>query len=127
VLDNEVPYSAATQWAYWPSGQRGGLPEQPQPPGERRLGPDGFEYALQTRMLGLDPLRQQEAWEIHASQWRGGSLVAEERHQLTSNFYFCGELVMMLERAGFTSVEVRGEYNDLEPTPDDHFLVYVAA
>ena len=35
-------------------------------------------------MLGLDPLRQQEAWEIHASQWREGSLVAEERHQLTA-------------------------------------------
>jgi hypothetical protein len=33
---------------------------------------------------------------------------------------------MMLERAGFTSVEVRGEYNDLEPTPEDDFLVYLA-
>jgi hypothetical protein len=33
---------------------------------------------------------------------------------------------MMLERAGFTSVEVRGKYNDLEPTPDDDFLVHVA-
>jgi hypothetical protein len=107
-------------------GGGGSLPEPPQPPGQRRLGSDGYEYALQSRMLGLDPLRQQEAWEIHASQWREGSLVAEERHLLTSNLYFCGELAMMLERAGFTSVEVRGEYNDLEPTPDDDFLVYVA-
>ena len=40
--------------------------------------------------------------------------------------YFSGELVMMLERAGFTEVEVRGEYNDLPPTADDTFLVYVA-
>jgi SAM-dependent methyltransferase len=126
VLDNEVPYSDATKWAYWPAGRQGSLPEPPQPPGQRRLGSDGYEYALQSRMLGLDPLRQQEAWEIHASQWREGSLVAEEGHLLTSNLYFCGELVMMLERAGFTSVEVRGEYNDLEPTPDDDFLVYVA-
>ena len=45
---------------------------------------------------------------------------------LTVNLYFRGELVMMLERAGFTDVRVRGEYNDLEPTTDDHFLVYVA-
>ena len=126
VLDNEVPYSGAAQWSYWPAGQRAGLPEPSGPPGERRLGPDGFEYALQSRMLGLDPLQQQEAWEIHASQWRQGVLVAEETHRLTSNLYFCAELVMMLERAGFTAVEVRGEYNDLEPTPDDHFLVYVA-
>lgn len=33
---------------------------------------------------------------------------------------------MMLERAGFTGVEVRGEYNDLPPTSADAFLVYVA-
>lgn len=64
--------------------------------------------------------------EIHAWQWRAGSLVAEERHVLTSNLYFCGELVMMLERAGFGQVQVLGEYNDRAPTPDDDFLVYVA-
>ena len=33
---------------------------------------------------------------------------------------------MMIERAGFTDVEVRGEYNDLAPTAEDAFLVYVA-
>ncbi|MEP6855376.1 MAG: class I SAM-dependent methyltransferase [Pedococcus sp.] len=126
VVDNEVPYSDATHWGLWPPGARGALPEPQQPPGVRQLGPDGDEYALQSRLLGMDPLRQQEAWEIQASRWRDGSLVAEERHQLTSNLYFCGELVMMLERAGFTAVEVRGEYNDLAPTADDTFLVYVA-
>ncbi len=97
-----------------------------QPPGDRQLGPDGDEYALASHLLSLDPLRQQEAWEIHAYRWREGSLIAQERHQLTSNLYFCAELVMMLEQAGFTTVEVRGEYNDLAPTADDSFLVYVA-
>ncbi len=33
---------------------------------------------------------------------------------------------MMLERAGFAEVDVRGEYNDLAPTAEDSFLVYVA-
>ncbi len=126
VLDNQVPYSDATRWAYWPAGQRDGLPEPSKPPGERQLGPDGFEYSMQSRMLALDPLNQQEVWEIHASQWRDGSLVSEERAHLTANVYFCGELVMMLERAGFISIEVLGEYNGLEPSPDDEFLVYVA-
>ena len=70
---------------------------------------------------------RQVAFEIHASRWRGGSLIAEEeRHRLTSNLYFCAELVMMIERAGFTDVEVRGEYNDLAPTAEDAFLIYVA-
>ena len=126
VLDNEVPYSDAGHWGRWCSGGRGDLPEAPQEPRDRRRGPDGEEYALQSRLLGLDPVRQQEAWEMHAYQWRDGALVAEERHRLTVNLYFCAELVMMIERAGFTRVEVRGEYNDLPPTADDSFLVYVA-
>lgn len=126
VLDNEVPYSDATRWRLWPRGRRDELPEPQQPPRARRLGPDGDEYALESRLLDLDPLRQQEAWEIHAYRWHDGSLIAQERHQLTSNFYFCGELVMMLERAGFTQVDVRGGYNDRPPTADDSFLVYVA-
>ena len=53
-------------------------------------------------------------------------VLREVFHQLTANLYFCGELVMMLKQAGFTSVAVRGEYNDLEPTPQDQFLVYIA-
>ena len=126
VLDNEVPYADETHWGSWPVGRRGALPEPDRPPGERRLGSDGFEYALQSRLLALDPLLQQQAWEMHAYQWRDGTLVAEERHRLTLNLYFAGELVMMLERAGFTEVEVRGEYDDLPPTADDRFLVYVA-
>ena len=77
-------------------------------------------------MLGLDPLRQQVAFEIQAWRWRGGSLIAEWRHRLTSNLYFCAELVMMIERAGFRDVEVRGEYNNLAPTAEDAYLAYVA-
>ena len=126
VLDNEVPYADGTHWGCWPAGQRDALPEIARAPGERRLGSDGYEYALQSRMLTLDPLRQQEAWEMNAFQWRDGSLVTQERHKLTINLYFVGELVMMLERAGFTEVEVRGQYNDLPPTADDTFLVYTA-
>jgi SAM-dependent methyltransferase len=126
VLDNEVPYADRTHWGCWPVGRRDSLPEPAQPHGERRLGPDGCEYALQSRLLEFDPIRQQQAWEMHACQWRDGSLVAQERHRLTVNLYFAGELVMMLERAGFTDVEVRGEYNDLPPTADDVFLVYIA-
>lgn len=51
--------------------------------------------------------------------------LAEERHRLTSNLYFCAELVMMIERAGFSEVEARGESNDLAPTADDSSLVQV--
>jgi SAM-dependent methyltransferase len=126
VLDNEVPYSDARHWGLWPTGRRADLPEPAQPPGARRLGPDGDEYALQSRLLALDPLHQQEAWEIEAYRWRRGTLIDQERHRLTSNLYFRAELVMMLERAGFTGIDVRGEYNDQPATAEDSFLVYVA-
>ncbi len=126
VLDNEVPYSDERRWAYWAERRSPDLPEADEPPEERRTGPDGCEYALRARMLALDPVVQQEAWEIRARQWRDGELVAEERHRLTANRYFTGELVLMLERAGFTDVRVRGPYNDLDPTAEDDVLVYVA-
>lgn len=126
VLDNEVPYSDARRWALWPAARKGQLPEPPPAPGPRALGPDGDEYALVSRLLDLDPLHQQQIWQIQAHRWREGELIAEETHHLTSNLYFSGELVMMLEHAGFSRVEVRGAYNDLPPTADDTFLVYVA-
>ena len=127
VLDNEVPYSGATTWARWPRGARDDLPEPEREPTERRLGPDGDEYAYVARLLGVDPLDQREAWEMHAFQWHEGELVAEERRRLTANLYFAGELVLMLEKAGFVDIEVRGGHRDEPPTPEDDTLVYLAA
>lgn len=63
---------------------------------------------------------------MRAEQWRDGVLEAEEEHALTINLYFKNELVLMLEQAGFDDVEVQGDHNDAEPTPDDDFLVFVA-
>jgi hypothetical protein len=63
---------------------------------------------------------------MRAFMWRDGELVAEEEHHLTMTAYFRNELVLLLERAGFVDVDVRGQYNDAEPTPDDDFLVYIA-
>jgi hypothetical protein len=40
--------------------------------------------------------------------------------------YFRDELVMMLERAGFREVVVRGGYEDEEPTGEHRFLVFIA-
>lgn len=126
VLDNEVPYADDSHWGLWPPGGRDGLPEPASPPDERQVGRDGDEYALQGRVLALDPVLQQESFEIQAYRWRDGELIGQETHRLTTNLYFRGEVVMMLERAGFPGVEVRGEYNDLPPTADDRFLVYLA-
>ena len=113
-------------WQYWLKEERAELPEPRREPGQRRAGSDGAEYALVRAVLGFDPLAQQLTWEMRAFMWRDGELVAEEEHHLTMTLYFRDELVLMLERAGFADVEVRGQYNDAEPTPEDDFLVYVA-
>ena len=126
VLDNEVPYSDPKQWRYWLAEERRGLPEARRPPGERRRAADGAEYALRSRTVALDPLEQSVTLEMHALMWRDGELVAEEEHRIDIGLYFRNELVLMLERAGFADVTVRGGYADEEPTPDHDFLVFVA-
>ena len=62
---------------------------------------------------------------MRAYKWQEGRLVAEEEHRLTESFYFRNELVAMIRAAGFVDVEVRGQHNDLAPTPEDDFLVYL--
>ncbi|MEJ7791117.1 MAG: class I SAM-dependent methyltransferase [Gaiellaceae bacterium] len=126
VLDNEVPYANGPQWRYWVKEQRAELPQPRREPGRRRAGSDGAEYALCARIVGLDPLAQQVSWEMRAFMWRDGELAAQEEHRLTTTLYFRDELVLMLKCAGFGDIEVRGQYNDAEPTPDDDFLVYIA-
>jgi SAM-dependent methyltransferase len=125
VVDNEVPYADQEQWRYWRE-KRSELPEAWVDPQSRRQGSDGAEYALRSRLIELDPLLQRITMEIRAWTWRDDELVAEEEHLLRLTLYFKEELVLMLERAGFADVDVRGEYNDAEPTPEDDFLVFVA-
>ena len=41
--------------------------------------------------------------------------------------YFRDELLLMLDRAGFAELEVRGDYTDEQATADHEFLVYIAS
>lgn len=124
VLDNEVPYSNPRDWTYWPSEKRKELPQEWPPPRDPRRASDGSEYSLRIRALDLDPLAQSIRAEIWAQQWRDDELVAEEQYPIDLMLYFKDELVLMLERAGFRDVEVRGGYDGAEPTPEHQFLVF---
>lgn len=126
VLDNEAPYANARRWPNWTSEGRQRLPEPWPPPRERDRAPDGTEYTLRARALDLDPLDQTARLAIRAEKWRDEELVATEDHEISIRMYFKDELVLMLERVGFSDVEVRGGYDDAEPTADHEFLVYVA-
>jgi len=52
-----------------------------------------------------------QSWHhgLVARWWSLSRDSGSEVSRLTSNLYFCAEPVMMLERAGFSEVEVRGE------------------
>ena len=127
VLDNEVPYADSQQWQRWLREGRTFVPrawsdDDP----ERRRASDGTELALQSRLLGLDPLEQRATLEIRARQWRDGELIAEEDHTLDIGLYFTHELVLMLERAGFDVAAVHGGHEERAATADDDFVVFVA-
>jgi SAM-dependent methyltransferase len=126
VLDTEVPYASNREWSYWLRQNRRRLPEDWGPPGERRRGSDGIDYALRSRIVEVDPLAQRVTLEMQAQMWRNDQLLANETHVLNMILYFKNEILLMLARAGFADVHVLGDHNDVEPTPDDDFLVFVA-
>lgn len=125
LLDIQVPYSSASQWKYWLKSERATLPTEYSPDGPQR-GSDGADYAMRSRIVELDPLNQHVTLETHAEMWRDGLLESEEDHRLTICLYFRNELLLMLERTGFTDVVVHGEHREAAPTSDDDFLVFVA-
>jgi SAM-dependent methyltransferase len=126
VLDNEVPYADAKLWSRWPKGERGELPRPWGSAPEPRRALDGNDYALQSRLVELDPLEQRATMEIRAYQWRDGVLQAEEEHTLTMGLYFKNELLLMLERAGFVDVVVHGDHTPSEPNAESDFVVFIA-
>ncbi|MCL1602163.1 MAG: hypothetical protein M3112_11645 [Actinomycetia bacterium] len=53
-------------------------------------------------------------------------LWVDEKRLLHIAMYFKNEMLLMLERAGFTDVVLHGEHQERAPTSDDEFIVFVA-
>jgi len=97
--------------------------EQPELPrrwperGDRRAASDGTELEIRTRQVAFDPLEQATTLEIQARQYSGPDEVAVETSTIDINLYFCKEIELMLEVAGFASIEVRAFGEDRAPRP----------
>ena len=78
------------------------------------------------RALAVDPLDQSVVLEMRIEKRRGDKLVAVEEHEPLARGYFCDELLMMLERAGFSGTQVTGDDSDDLPHPEHLFLVFAA-
>jgi len=126
VLDNEVPYSGPRHWQYWTGEKRAELPESWPESGDRRTGSDGTEYELRSRVVAIDPLSQQVTLGMQGFMWRDGRLIEEDEHELKMTLYFTQELKLMIERAGFSGVDLRADYTDEVPTGDTRFAVFIA-
>jgi SAM-dependent methyltransferase len=126
VVDNEVPYVDGWGWEHWTKARRLELPESWPESGQRRTGSDGAEYELRARIVEVDPLSQRMTMEMRGFMWRDGRLVEQDEHALRMSLYFMNELQLMLDRAGFTDIEVRGDYGDEEPTADTEVVVFTA-
>lgn len=126
VLDNEVPYADAHLWNFWPRDGRTDLPRAWRDEGTRRVGSDGTEYELRSRVVALDPLTQNVTIEMKAAIWSDGERIVEEEHELRMTLYFTPEIELMLAATGFVDVELRAGYEDRPPTSDDDFVVFVA-
>jgi SAM-dependent methyltransferase len=127
VLDNEVPYSDGQVWKYWLEEERDALPRPWRTEGSRRVGADGTEYELRSRVVAVDPLAQRVTIEMKAAIVRGGERVVEEDHVIRMTMYFTHEIVLMLEATGFVDVSLLTGYEDRPPTGDDACTVFVAA
>lgn len=123
ALDYEVEQFDAESWRGWSP-----VVPDPSPPeqSDRRLGSDGFEYALRHRIAAVDQDTRRITHELQAWQWSDGELTTYETHALIANVYNQGEVVDALREAGGHDVRVVGGYHGAEPTGDEQFLVYFA-
>jgi hypothetical protein len=81
---------------------------------------------LRIRLYDLDPLAQRLTLQMRAALWQAGQKVEEEEHTLHENLYFHHELLLLLEQAGFSHVDVLGGYTDQPMTSEQTTPVFVA-
>lgn len=126
VFDHELPYHDAVHWTCWLPGGRQHLPEAWPETGMRRRAADGDEIELRVRLVELDPLKQRVTAEIRAALERAGKLVTEEVNTFRATLYFRNELLLMLEQAGFSDIEVRAGCSEAPATAEDTWLGFIA-
>ncbi|HEY0739242.1 MAG TPA: methyltransferase domain-containing protein [Herpetosiphonaceae bacterium] len=76
-------------------------------PGQRRL-------VISYRETGIDPVEQIWMEQRRYQLYDGDQLLKEEIHDGQGRWYFRNELLLMLQRAGFSQVAVKGDYTDEE-------------
>jgi SAM-dependent methyltransferase len=93
---------------------------------ERKLLGDGTELEIAARTVSVDPLEETQTRQLRARLWRNGELLEEQVHTQRYEEYGKNELVLVLERAGFSEIQIFGDYSDEPATADHKELIFVA-
>jgi SAM-dependent methyltransferase len=105
---------------------RQALPEDWPASSERKRLADGTELEMAVRTVAVDPFDETQIRQMRARLWRDGELLEEQVHTQRYEEYGKNELLLMLELAGFRTVEISGDYRDEPATADHATLVFVA-
>ena len=105
---------------------RHALPDEWPESSERNLLSDGSELEIAARTVSMDPLENVATRQIRARLWQNGELVKEEIHTQKLEDYNKSELVWMLQRAGFSDIQIQGDYTDQPATGDHRQLLFIA-
>ena len=126
LLNIHAEYTSPEFWELWLKEKRQALPAPWPAEGQRRYASDGSERVERFRTVDLDPLEQTFTRQVRLEKWVSGELVASEESTLRGSIYFKGELILMLQVAGFREITVRGDYTDQPATADSVELVFTA-
>ena len=98
----------------------------PPAPSQRRLGSDGFEYALRHESSRSIGGRSVDGPRAEGLAVAGRRARRPRDDQLVSNVWSPAEIVDALAEAGFEDIQVVGGYHGGPPAGDERFLVYLA-
>jgi SAM-dependent methyltransferase len=105
---------------------RHALPEQWPEFSERKPLADGTELEIAARTVSVNPLEESQTRQLRARLWRNGELLEEQIQTMRYEEYGMNELILMLERAGFSGIQIYGDYSEEPATADHGDLVFIA-
>jgi SAM-dependent methyltransferase len=126
IFDIDSEYASAESWSQWLPEHGSKLPEPWPTEGSRQIAADGAEHRSYFRAIENNPLEQTYTREVRLEKWENGALVASEEYSLRGNSYLKPEVELMLRVAGFSDIEVRGDWTDMPAAAASQQVVFIA-
>jgi SAM-dependent methyltransferase len=105
---------------------RHALPEEWPESSERKQLADGSELEIAARTVSVDPLNESQTRQLRARLLRNGKLLEEQIQTQRYEEYGTNELLLMLGLAGFTNLQIFGNYSEEPATSDHSEIIFLA-